>query len=139
MAFALVNLGTGPDTGAADTLDAAFLKVNGSLVYLQTGAAPIALFDAATIAVDGSLANVYTVTLAGNRTLGFPTNPVPGRSYQFFIYQDATGGRTLAYASGWKFANGIVPTLSTAAGALDILSATYDGTKLAAVLSKGFA
>ena len=56
------------------------------------------------------------------------------------IEQGSTGG-TLAYASGITFAGGAAPVLSTATGAIDVLTlATFDGgTAWRGVLSKGFA
>ncbi|CUA82084.1 hypothetical protein Ga0061063_0939 [Gulbenkiania indica] len=81
-----------------------------------------ALTDAATIAVDLSLANNFSVTLAGNRTLGTPTNAAAGQSGIIAVTQDASGSRTLAFGSGWKFAGGTAPALSTTAGAVDYLA-----------------
>lgn len=77
------------------------------------------LTDAATIAVDMSTSNNFTVTLGGNRTLGNPTGLVVGQSGSIFVNQDGTGSRTLAYSSNWDFPNGVAPTLSTAASATD--------------------
>jgi hypothetical protein len=77
------------------------------------------LTDAATIAVDMSTSNNFTVTLGGNRTLGNPTGLVVGQSGSIFVNQDGTGSRTLAYSSNWDFPNGVAPTLSTAASAAD--------------------
>jgi len=77
------------------------------------------LTDAATIAVDMSLSNNFTITLGGNRTLGNPTGLVVGQSGSIFINQDGTGSRTLAYSSYWDFPGGTAPALSTAAGASD--------------------
>ena len=53
----------------------------------------VALTDAATIAVDLSLANNFSVTLAGNRTLGAPTNTTAGQSGVIVVTQDSTGSR----------------------------------------------
>jgi len=80
-----------------------------------------ALTDGATIAVDFNDSNNYSVTLAGNRTLGQPTNQVVGQSGSIFITQDGTGSRTLAYHADWKWAggSGSAPTLSTAAASVD--------------------
>jgi hypothetical protein len=86
------------------------------------------LTDAATIAVDASLANNFRVTLGGNRTLGNPTNLIDGQVLNFRIIQDGTGTRTLAYSSYYKFAGGTAPVLSTAAGAKDFMSCQYDVT-----------
>lgn len=81
-----------------------------------------ALTDAATIALDLSLANNYSVTLGGNRVLGNPTNEVAGQPGQIVVTQDATGARTLSYGTNYKFAGGTPPVLTTTAGAVDILS-----------------
>lgn len=84
-------------------------------------AALVTLTDAATISVDMSTLINATVTLAGNRTLASPTNEKIGQSGVIYIVQDATGSRTLAYGSEWKFPGGTAPTLSTAANAVDAL------------------
>jgi hypothetical protein len=89
---------------------------------------PVSLTDAATVATDASLSNKFKVTLGGNRTLGNPTNMADGQSLQWRIVQDATGSRALAYASKFKFPGGAVPTLSTAANAVDYLFGEYDAT-----------
>ena len=83
----------------------------------------IALTDAATIAVDMSVTggNNFSVTLAGNRTLGNPTGLTAGQSGIIYVAQDATGSRTLAYSSYWKFPGGTAPTLTTTANAVDAL------------------
>lgn len=81
----------------------------------------VTLTDAATIAVNmGSFINA-TVTLGGNRTLGSPTGDKAGQSGVIRIVQDATGGRTLAYGTGWLFAGGVAPVLSTGANIQDLL------------------
>lgn len=102
-----------------------FSRINNSLLATantftkaQRGAVAV-LTDAATIAVDLSLGNNFSVTLAGNRTLGAPTNVVPGQSGIIVLTQDGTGSRTLAYNTFWKFVGGSVPSLTTAAGAVD--------------------
>jgi hypothetical protein len=74
------------------------------------------------------LANVFTVTLGGNRTLSNPTNLAAGMHLMWRIKQDGTGNRTLAYGTAFKFPGGVVPTLSTTANALDILTGVTDGT-----------
>lgn len=79
------------------------------------------LTDAATIAVDMSVGNNFSVTLGGSRTLGNPTNLNAGQSGVIFITQDATGSRTLAYSSFWDFPNSTAPTLTTTANAIDVL------------------
>ena len=78
-----------------------------------------ALTDASTIAVNLALNNHFSVTLAGNRTLGNPTNIIAGTSGSFFITQDGTGSRTLSYGSYYDFASGTAPTLTTTASKID--------------------
>lgn len=101
----------------------------------------VALTDAATVAVDMSAGFNFSLTIGGNRTLGAPTNMKEGQSGDIVITQDGTGSRTLAYNAAWKFAGGVAPTLSTAAGTKDIL--TYKvlpgATTVAAALIKGVA
>lgn len=81
-----------------------------------------ALTDGATITPDFAVANNFSVTLGGNRTLANPTNLTAGQSGVIVITQDATGSRTLAYGSNFKFANGAAPVLTTTANAVDVLA-----------------
>lgn len=82
----------------------------------------VALTDGATITPDFDAANFFSVTLGGNRTLANPTNLTAGQSGVIVITQDATGSRTLAYGSNWKFSSGGAPTLTLTAGAVDVLA-----------------
>lgn len=80
-----------------------------------------ALTDGATITPDFGVANNFSVTLGGNRTLANPTNLTAGQSGVIVITQDGTGSRTLAYGSYFKFPTGTAPTLTTTANAVDVL------------------
>lgn len=82
---------------------------------------PVSLTDAATIAVDMGVGINFDLTIGGNRTLGQPTNTKVGQGGSIKITQDGTGSRTLAYHADWKFDGGVDPTLSTTAGAVDVL------------------
>ena len=104
------------------TTTVAGLALAQSFTKAQRGAV-VALSDAATIAVDLSLGNNFSVTLAGNRTLGDPTNVTAGQSGVIVVTQDGTGSRTLAYGgTKYKFAGGTAPTLTTTAAAVDVLA-----------------
>ena len=81
-----------------------------------------ALSDGATITPDFAVANNFSVTLGGNRTLANPTNLTAGQSGVIVITQDGTGSRTLAYGSNFKFPGGTAPTLTTTASAVDVLA-----------------
>jgi hypothetical protein len=93
-----------------------------SVSALWAAQAFVALTDAATIAVDMSTGVNFKVTLAGNRTLGAPTNAKEGQSGVLRIAQDATGSRTLAFATAWDFGSAGTPTLSTGANKIDTIS-----------------
>jgi hypothetical protein len=94
-----------------------------------------ALSDGATITPDFAVANNYSVTLGGNRTLANPTNLTAGQSGCIWITQDGTGSRTLAYGSQWDFTGGTAPTLTTAASSVDCLVyAVQSSTKITATL-----
>jgi hypothetical protein len=92
------------------------------IVFDSAAGSITALTDAATISVDFSSSNNFSVTLGGNRTLGNPSNVVAGQSGFIAVTQDGTGSRTLAYSSNWDFASGTAPTLTTTAGATDIIA-----------------
>jgi len=101
----------------------------------QQRGAITALTDGATITPDFSLANNFSVTLGGNRTLANPTNLTAGASGAIFISQDGTGSRTLAYGSSFDFSGGTAPTLTTTASAVDVLVYTVrSSTSIVATL-----
>ena len=87
------------------------------------------LTDAANISVDAAVSNHFRVTLAGNRTLANPTNLRDGGIYNFWIKQDATGNRTLAYGSLYKWPGGAPPALTTTANAHDLIIGHYNATR----------
>jgi hypothetical protein len=97
-----------------------------------------ALTDAANIAWDLAANQVASVTLEGSRTLDNPTNMVDGATYMLTVKQDATGSRTLAYGTAYKWPGGTAPTLSTGANAVDILSFVSDGASMFGVASLDF-
>lgn len=81
-----------------------------------------ALTDGATITPDFAVANNFSVTLGGNRTLANPSNLTAGQSGTIVITQDGTGSRTLSYGSSWKWPGGTAPTLTTTASAVDVIA-----------------
>lgn len=109
--------------------DAATAKTNVTQSYskAQRGAV-VALTDAASITSDFATGNNFSVTLGGNRTLANPSNLVVGQSGVITVTQDATGSRTLAFASNWKFPSGTAPTLTTTANAVDEIAYYVDSS-----------
>ena len=94
-----------------------------------------ALTSASSIAVDCSLASVFTVTLAHAATFTFNNLPTGG-SVSVIIRQDGSGGRTGAYTSVLFPSN--EHTLSTGANDVDIISVFNDGTSLLGNMSKDY-
>jgi hypothetical protein len=132
-----------------------YSKVDGTAVIGGSGAAlgavnvftknqsvaPSTLTSGGTIAVDASLSNNFKLVLGTNATLSNPTNPTDGMVVNIRVKQDATGSRTLAYGSAYKWPAGSVPALSTAANAVDLISMYYDSTDAvwSCAMNKGFA
>jgi hypothetical protein len=131
-ALAIANGGTGATTaaGARSNLDvpsqSAFDSLEVRVDDLEAEAAlpQIALATVQTYAA--SFTPVFTtfetlqVTLTGNVTFNAPT-VTDGQTVRLYIIQDATGSRLGTWNSAWHFPNGIVPLLSTTAGAVDEL------------------
>lgn len=124
-AAARTNLGIGT-AGVLDEVTTAQFLANTSDKVLSTdqvwaAGALTVLTDQTTVAVDMSAGINFSLAIGGNRTLANPTNTKVGQCGAIRITQDATGGRTLAFGTSWKFAGGTDPTLSTAADTVDIL------------------
>lgn len=118
-ARSFLGLAIGTDVQAYNANNAV-TNVAQSFTAAQRGSVS-ALTDGATITPDFAVANNFSVTLGGNRTLANPTNLVAGQSGVIKITQDGTGSRTLAFGSYWDWAAGTAPTLTTTANAVDIL------------------
>lgn len=92
---------------------------------------PFALTDGATINTDASQGAIFRVTLAGNRTMAVPTNPVDGQEITYELLQDATGGRTITWATGtggFAFDTLSAPTLTLTPSKRDFVSFIYNST-----------
>jgi hypothetical protein len=113
------NVGLGTTTPAA------------KLAVVGTGYSPtITITDGATLNWNTALGQVAQVTLGGNRTFAAPTNLVNGGFYSLLIIQDGTGSRTISWNAVFDFTGGTAPTLSTAAGAKDLITWRSDGTNM---------
>jgi hypothetical protein len=114
-----MDVEVGVDVQAYDA-DTAKTDVVQTFTAAQRGGVS-ALTDGATITADFAVANNFSVTLGGNRTLANPSNQTAGQSGAITITQDGTGSRSLAYGSNWKFSQGSAPVLTTTANATDVL------------------
>ena len=92
-------------------------------------AANTALTDAATIAWDTNNQVATFTFVSTNRTFGAPTNLKNGAFYALAVIQNG-GSNTLTWNAVFKWAAGVAPTLSTAAGAKDYFTFRSDGTNL---------
>jgi hypothetical protein len=90
--------------------------------HLHDAHAPQTLTDGATISWDMAAGFNAKVTLGGNRTLGTPTSPKAGLTYVLEVIQDATGSRTMTWPASFNWGSAGAPTLSTAAGKVDIVT-----------------
>lgn len=83
--------------------------------------------DAATINVDAGMGDTVIVgALAGNRTIGAPSNLTTGQRLTYCFTQDATGGRTLTWNAVFKKAADGAGT----ANQKGVVMFRYDGTNL---------
>ena len=79
-----------------------------------------------TIAVDCALSNVFETTLTSSIGTLTLSNPHDGQTINWFITQDATGSRTMAWGTSVKFPGGSgAGLLSTAANSVDLAILTY--------------
>ena len=141
------------NTGIGNTAPADKLSVNGTtfLGGITTHAANVAMANnfitrpvlagysehevsnaavTGTFTLDFSTANFFDLTLTGNTTISPSGIPANTRmvSATLVAKQDATGGRTITWPAGTKYAGGVSPPATTTANALDIWSImTYDG------------
>lgn len=106
-----------------------FAKTNAAQSFTkgQRGT-PVALTDAASVAVDLSLGNNFTLLctsgVGATRALANPTNAVAGQTGLITVTQASGGGNALTFSSNYKFAGGstAAPSLTTGTGsAVDVL------------------
>jgi hypothetical protein len=98
---------------------------------------PAAITAAATTTIDLSAGNVFTVNLGLNITTLTLNNPVVG-TYLIKFVQDATGTRDVTFPVTWKWAGGIIPSLTNTANKLDIVTLIYDGTTFYTTIVSNF-
>lgn len=139
--------GSAAKVGILGAVDGSFdLAVNGTTRHTgktqfdQAAYTPFAtLTDGANISWDVTAKPMAYVTLAGDRTLDNPTNMIDGATFCLVVTQDGTGNQTLAYGTDYLFPGGTDPVLSTAAGAVDILTFICRNSKMYGAIQKAFA
>lgn len=115
VAAAAGTSGTAPSS-ANKFVDNADLRLKQSLA---------ALTDAADVTPDFATSNNFelglTTAVGSSRNLKNPVNPTVGQSGVIYLVQDGTGNLAIVFDTHYKFAGGVKPGLSTAAGAVDRL------------------
>lgn len=111
--------------GTAATTAAAALTNLGAAKALT----PQVLTPGATVTIDASTGDYFTLVPAQAFTLASPTNPTHGQRIMVRIKQDGVGGRVLTLGAAFRLGTDI-PTvvLSTIASKTDYIGAVYDGT-----------
>lgn len=106
---------------ALEDIDTAIAQFDG-LLGVQ------ALTDNASVALDASLAAIYTLSAAGDRTIAVPTNPVDGKKI-IIIHHASGGARTLSLttgAGGFLFGSDVTEIGQTESGKRDLIGCVYN-------------
>lgn len=98
-------------------------SVDGTIA-LDTAAASS---SSGTLTLNFTATQVFTVTTTENISTITVSNPVAGQKVTIIFTQGAS--HTIAFPAGWKWAGGTAPTFTTGAGAIDIVSVLYDGSR----------
>jgi hypothetical protein len=93
-----------------------------------------------TISVSWNNGNNQSFTLIGNTTISLFTSPGVSTTYHLVFTQDGTGGRTVTWPSGIKWASGTTPVISSSAGAITVVTLIYgmDGFNYLGYYHNGF-
>lgn len=114
--------------GIGTTNPGATLEVNGDAIFDEMGFTGIGTvtYNSGTTTVDWGDGNVQSLTFgAGNITTLAFTDPdvAVGQSVKLIVIQDGTGSRTVgSWDADIKWAGGTVPTLSTGANDIDVIT-----------------
>lgn len=91
--------------------------------------APSVLTNNTTVSTNALLGSLFTLSLATSATLDTPSNLQSGQTWQVAVTQSG-GAHTLGFVSSYLWSGGTKPTISTTAGAIDLLTFTYNGTSI---------
>lgn len=86
----------------------------------------VQLADAATVLVDFATEQNMYVTVAGDRTIGQPSNQVSGQAGFIIVEQDAVGGRTTSWHADWDFGADGAPSPDTNANKKAVIAYVVD-------------
>ena len=98
----------------------------GSITVAAPSLMPLSALNAlgnqtGSISINVSAHDTFSLTLTGNVTISsFTSLPTTPYGFTIITTQDATGGRSLTWPTGSKYAGGVVPPITTTANAVDI-------------------
>ncbi len=96
------------------------------------------LTPSSTVNWDLDANQTASITLNQSITLANPTNQQAGATYTLLATQDSTGARTITFGSDYLFPEGLSPTLSVDADAVDLLVFYSTGTKMLGTLMRNY-
>ena len=111
------NVSVGGDLTVGGTID------NATLEAYKEKITTVGTVSTSTYSIDTSLSNLFDITLGANVTFTFTNPPASGfsRPVVIILRQDGTGSRTATF-TGAKYTEGQLPTLSTGASDIDVLT-----------------
>jgi len=121
-----INSSTGVITGTSSA-DFSNINITGGTIAttkLQSyrEAVTTATVSTGTYNLDLSLSNIFDITLNASCTFTFTNPPASGTAITAtVILRQGVGGRTAAFTNA-KYSEGTLPTLSTTAGHIDVLT-----------------
>lgn len=102
----------------------------------------VTVSSASSVTLDLTAGNVFDLTMGTNITFNTPGTLISGGQYILILRQDATGGRTPTFSSGWSFTDTYGGTLkgliSTAANAINVITFMVIGTQIIAQIERDF-
>lgn len=124
-------IGTAVPTGSELLNVAGDVEIQGDVTRLVT-ATFLAEFDngssSASDTIDWNAGQTQRIELAVDTTVFTFTNPPGPGHFILAVGQDLTGGRRITWPGTVIWPGGITPTLTTDAGAFDLISFDFDGT-----------
>ena len=127
--IAIGNGGTGQITAAAALGALGGAALDGATMTGPLIPAVVALTDASSVTVNGSLGNDFrllmTSGVGSTRALANPTGLTDGQDITFALTQDSSGSQTVTWGTAYDFGTAGAPTLSTSASKTDLVACKY--------------
>ena len=104
--------------------------------YIAQGEIQLSYATATNLTLNAALGNMFRVSLTNTAFFTQPLNVKTGMTFVVICAMDATGGYGVTFqTNAWRFPGGTVPTITTNANAIDILSCVAINTTNFAVVS----